>query len=53
MARRRWKPRAQPPDLILTDVMMPKLDGYGLLQSLRANSNLREVPVILLSARAG
>ena len=45
--------RAHPPDLILSDVMMPKLDGYGLLQALRADPYLRDIPVILLSARAG
>ncbi|VUF15935.1 Sensor histidine kinase TmoS [Methylobacterium dankookense] len=41
------------PDLILTDVMMPRLDGFGLLQAVRADPRLREVPVIVLSARAG
>ncbi|MGL4619851.1 MAG: response regulator, partial [Chroococcidiopsis sp.] len=41
------------PDLVLTDVMMPGLDGFGLLRSLRANLQTREVPIILLSARAG
>ena len=41
------------PDLVLTDVMMPELDGFGLLQELRANPQTREVPIILLSARAG
>ena len=45
--------RAHPPALILSDVMMPKLDGYGLLQALRADPGLRDIPVILLSARAG
>jgi len=45
--------RAHPPALILTDVMMPKLDGYGLLQALRADPSLCDIPVILLSARAG
>ena len=45
--------RAHPPALILSDVMMPKLDGYGLLQALRADPYLRDIPVILLSARAG
>ena len=41
------------PDLILADVMMPGLDGLGLLRELRADPRTREVPVILLSARAG
>lgn len=41
------------PDLILTDVMMPKLDGFGLLRELRANPQTQDIPIILLSARAG
>jgi PAS domain S-box-containing protein len=45
--------RGQPPDLVLADVMMPDLDGFGLLESLRAEPRTRAVPVILLSARAG
>jgi signal transduction histidine kinase/DNA-binding response OmpR family regulator len=45
--------RARPPDLILTDVMMPELDGFGLLRELDADPRLRAVPVVMLSARAG
>jgi PAS domain S-box-containing protein len=45
--------RQQRPDLVLSDVMMPRLDGFGLLRELRADENLNTVPVILLSARAG
>jgi PAS domain S-box-containing protein len=45
--------RRHKPDAILTDVMMPHLDGFGLLQQLREDNELREVPVIVLSARAG
>ncbi|HLI93457.1 MAG TPA: response regulator, partial [Puia sp.] len=41
------------PDLLLSDVMMPKLDGFGLLQKVRLHPRLRTTPVILLSARAG
>ncbi|SDH54592.1 GAF sensor hybrid histidine kinase [Paraburkholderia steynii] len=41
------------PDLIVSDVMMPKLDGFGLLRALRDDAELRETPVLLLSARAG
>jgi signal transduction histidine kinase len=44
---------ADRPDLVLSDVMMPGLDGVGLLTALRANIETRTVPVILLSARAG
>ena len=43
----------QSPDLILSDIMMPHLDGFGLLDRLRADPRTREIPVILLSARAG
>jgi PAS domain S-box-containing protein len=42
-----------PPDLILTDVMMPELNGFALLGAIRANERTRSIPVILLSARAG
>ncbi|MGC2506132.1 MAG: response regulator [Candidatus Acidiferrales bacterium] len=45
--------RDQLPDLILTDVMMPQLDGFGLLHELRADPQTKTIPVILLSARAG
>lgn len=45
--------RARPPDLVLSDVMMPSLGGFGLLRELRADPSLRAIPLILLSARAG
>jgi signal transduction histidine kinase len=45
--------RESRPDLVLSDVMMPELDGFGLLRELRADASTREIPVILLSARAG
>ena len=41
------------PDLILTDVMMPKLDGFALLHRLKSTLLTRNIPVIFLSARAG
>ena len=45
--------REQVFDLVLTDVMMPELDGLGLLRALRADPRTRDIPIILLSARAG
>jgi len=41
------------PDLLLSDVMMPKLDGFNLLKKVRSHSDIKNIPVILLSARAG
>lgn len=45
--------RAEPPDLVLADVMMPRLDGFGLLAAIREDPRTRSLPVLLLSARAG
>ncbi len=45
--------RRQVPDLVLTDIMMPQLDGFGLMRALRADARTADVPVVLLSARAG
>ncbi|HEX2660820.1 MAG TPA: ATP-binding protein, partial [Polyangia bacterium] len=45
--------RRNPPDLILTDIMMPNLGGFGLLRELRADPLIASIPVIMLSARAG
>ncbi|RYZ42448.1 MAG: response regulator [Myxococcaceae bacterium] len=45
--------RAQPPDVVLSDIMMPGLDGFGLLRELRADARTAHVPVVMLSARAG
>ncbi len=41
------------PDLVLTDVMMAGLDGFGLLQRLRADAATAALPVVMLSANAG
>lgn len=45
--------RRQPPDLVLSDVMMPRMDGIALLNALRADPAMLDIPIILLSARAG
>ena len=43
----------QLPALVLSDVMMPVLDGFGVLRALRSDESTGQVPIILLSARAG
>src|SRR3712207_5263854 len=45
--------RANPPDLVLADVMMPGLDGFALLRELRADEALRSIPAVMVTARAG
>ncbi|MDN5932185.1 MAG: response regulator, partial [Pseudonocardia sp.] len=45
--------RSERPDLVLTDVMMPGLDGFALLTALRGDAPTATTPVIMLSARAG
>ena len=45
--------RATAPGLVVSDVMMPGMDGFALLRELRASPTTRHIPVILVSARAG
>ena len=45
--------RSQIPDLVLSDVMMPKLDGFDLLRAIRSEPATAGVPVVMLSAKAG
>jgi CheY-like chemotaxis protein len=43
---------AEKPDLIVCDIMMPELDGYGVLHLLRKNPETEDIPLIFLTAKA-
>jgi two-component system, OmpR family, alkaline phosphatase synthesis response regulator PhoP len=43
---------AERPDLVVLDVMMPYMDGFEVLQNMRRNPSTREIPVIMLTAKA-
>lgn len=45
--------RAERPDLLILDVMMPKLDGFKVARLLKSDRNYRRIPIIMLTARAG
>lgn len=42
--------RRSPPDLVLADLLMPNLDGFGLCEALRADPKLRRLPVLILTS---
>ena len=44
--------KAARPDIVLLDVMMPKLDGFAVAEQLRADADLAGIPIIMLTARA-
>jgi len=46
------KVEAEQPDLVVLDVMMPYMDGFEVLQTLRKNQATRDLPVIMLTAKA-
>lgn len=46
------KARQEHPDLIILDVVMPKKDGFAMLMELKADPQLREIPVIMLTVKA-
>jgi two-component system chemotaxis response regulator CheY len=45
--------RERKPDLILLDLMMPRVDGFETLRELKKDENLADVPVVVLTARRG
>jgi two-component system alkaline phosphatase synthesis response regulator PhoP len=46
------KVESESPDLIVLDVMMPYMDGFEVLQNLKKNQSTRDIPVIMLTAKA-
>lgn len=46
------KVESERPDLVVLDVMMPYMDGFEVLQNLRRNPSTRDIPVIMLTAKA-
>jgi len=46
------KVRSNPPDAIVLDVMMPEKDGYEVCKELKADENLMDIPIVLLTAVA-
>jgi PAS domain S-box-containing protein len=42
---------AERPDILLLDIMMPRLDGFGVIEKLRANLQTRDLPIIVISAK--
>jgi len=45
--------RQSRPDLLLTDIMMPRMNGFALIKAIRTDAQLRDLPIIVISARAG
>ena len=45
------KVQSESPDLVVLDIMMPKLDGYQVCRAIKANEATKRIPVILLSAK--
>ena len=45
------KAKEEKPDLILLDIMMPKMDGYTVLKTLKGDDDLKDIPVIMLTCK--
>ncbi len=44
--------RRERPDLVVLDIMMPRMDGYQVAEAIRADDDLKNTPIIMLSAKA-
>ena len=46
------KARSERPDIVLLDIMMPRMDGLQVTQALKGDDSTKDIPIILLSAKA-
>src|SRR5688572_33118576 len=46
------KARAEHPDIVLLDIMMPRMDGLEVTKALKSDESTKQIPIILLSAKA-
>src|SRR5579872_3565795 len=45
--------QADPPDLVICDVMMPRMNGFEVVRRLRSDPNTKHIPIIMLTVRTG
>ena len=45
------KVKAEPPDLIIMDITMPKMDGYTVVRGIKADEKIKDIPIIILTGR--
>ncbi len=45
------KVQEEKPALVLSDIMMPKLDGFGVMEAMRADPGMNQIPVLIISAK--